>query len=171
VILSLGSHASTSYPFGTGRLASLCLTRYTSLTNMRHFRSNKHLRKLVLQVNFSSFDFLDEHHILYAISTKTAYTYTTCAVVSSSRSNHRRKRKKRSGLCVFIWLSHLNADEHRAAASLGYGPSRKHGHAPGGYNVTSGEWKLLLVLLVIASAVRLFCISKPDSVVCVISFL
>jgi hypothetical protein len=66
---------------------------------------------------------------------------------------------------------HLNADEHRATASLGHGPSRKHGHAPGGYNVTSGEWKLLLVLLVIASPVHLFRISKPDSIVCMISFL
>jgi dolichyl-phosphate-mannose-protein mannosyltransferase len=64
---------------------------------------------------------------------------------------------------------HLDADERRAAASLGYGPSRKHGHAPGGYNLTSGEWKLIIVLVIIASAVRLFRISKPDSVVCVIS--
>jgi hypothetical protein len=24
--------------------------------------------------------------------------------------------------------------------SLGYGPSRKHGHTPGGYNVTSDKW-------------------------------
>lgn len=62
---------------------------------------------------------------------------------------------------------HLDADERRAAASLGYGPSRKHGYAWGGYNITSGEWKLLLVVVVIASAVRLFRISKPDSVVCV----
>lgn len=60
---------------------------------------------------------------------------------------------------------HLDADERRAAASLGYGPARKSAHAPGGYNLTPGEWKLLLVLVVIASAVRLFRISKPDSVV------
>ena len=60
---------------------------------------------------------------------------------------------------------HLDADERRAAASLGYGPVRKSAHASGGYNITSGEWKLLLVLVVIASAVRLFRISKPDSVV------
>jgi dolichyl-phosphate-mannose-protein mannosyltransferase len=60
---------------------------------------------------------------------------------------------------------HLDADERRAAASLGYGPSRKSVHASGGYNITPGEWKLLLVLVVIASAVRLFRISKPDSVV------
>jgi dolichyl-phosphate-mannose-protein mannosyltransferase len=65
---------------------------------------------------------------------------------------------------------HLDADERRAAASLGYGPVRKSGHAPGGYNITSGEWKLLVLLLVIASAVRLFRISKPDSVVYAISF-
>lgn len=63
---------------------------------------------------------------------------------------------------------HLDADERRAAASLGYGPSRKHGYAWGGYNITSGEWKLLLVVVVIASAVRLFRISKPDSVVCAV---
>jgi dolichyl-phosphate-mannose-protein mannosyltransferase len=64
---------------------------------------------------------------------------------------------------------HLDADERRAAASLGYGPSRKSAHAPGGFDITSGEWKLLVVLVVIASAVRLFRISKPDSVVCVVS--
>ncbi|KAH9963295.1 glycosyltransferase family 39 protein [Russula dissimulans] len=60
---------------------------------------------------------------------------------------------------------HLDADERRAAASLGYGPSRRPGHAPGGYNLTHGEWKLLVVLTAIASAVRLFRISKPESVV------
>jgi dolichyl-phosphate-mannose-protein mannosyltransferase len=67
---------------------------------------------------------------------------------------------------------HLDADERRAAASLGYGPPRKPGrtHAIGGYNITPGEWKLLLVVVVLASAVRLFRISKPDSVVCAISF-
>ena len=64
---------------------------------------------------------------------------------------------------------HLDADERRAAASLGYGPSRKSGHAPGGYNITLGEWKLLAVLIVVASAVRMFRISKPDSVVCAVS--
>ena len=65
---------------------------------------------------------------------------------------------------------HLDADERRAAASLGYGPIRKSGHALGGFNITSGEWKLLVVLVLVASAVRLFRISKPDSVVCAISF-
>ncbi|THH13087.1 hypothetical protein EW146_g7086, partial [Bondarzewia mesenterica] len=60
---------------------------------------------------------------------------------------------------------HLDADERRAAASRGYGPSRKSGFAPGGYDITSGEWKLLAVVLVIAAGVRLFRISKPDSVV------
>jgi len=66
---------------------------------------------------------------------------------------------------------HLDADERRAAASLGYGPSRKPAHASGGYNITPGEWKLLLVLVVLASAVRLFRISKPDSVVYAIPLL
>src|SRR6266702_2875761 len=65
---------------------------------------------------------------------------------------------------------HLDADERRAAASLGYGPTRKSAHAPGGYNITPGEWKLLVVIVVIASAVRLFRISKPNSVVCAVSF-
>jgi hypothetical protein len=65
---------------------------------------------------------------------------------------------------------HLDADERRAAASFGYGPSRKSAHGYGGFNnISSGEWKLLIVLVVIASAVRLFRISKPDSVVCVVS--
>ena len=66
---------------------------------------------------------------------------------------------------------HLDADERRAAASLGYGPSRKPAHTSGGYNITPGEWKLLLVLVVVASAVRLFRISKPDGVVYAIPFL
>lgn len=61
--------------------------------------------------------------------------------------------------------NHLDADERRAAASRGYGPSRKPALPPGGFDITSGEWKLLAVVLVIASAVRLFRISRPDSVV------
>lgn len=61
--------------------------------------------------------------------------------------------------------NYLDADERRAAASRGYGPSRKPALPPGGFDITSGEWKLLAVVLVIASAVRLFRISRPDSVV------
>ena len=65
---------------------------------------------------------------------------------------------------------HLDADGRRATASLGYGPIRRSGHSPGGYNITSGEWKLLVVLVLVASAVRLFRISKPESVACAVSF-
>ncbi|KAG9316967.1 glycosyltransferase family 39 protein [Chiua virens] len=58
----------------------------------------------------------------------------------------------------------LDADERREAAAKGYGPTRKI-NPPGGLKITSGEWKLLVVILVVASFVRLFRISKPDSVV------
>ncbi|KAG6375220.1 glycosyltransferase family 39 protein [Boletus reticuloceps] len=58
----------------------------------------------------------------------------------------------------------LDADERRQAATKGYGPSRKS-HSPGGLKITPGEWKLLLVVLAVAAFVRLFRISKPDSVV------
>ncbi|KAI0052691.1 glycosyltransferase family 39 protein [Auriscalpium vulgare] len=60
---------------------------------------------------------------------------------------------------------HLDADERRAAASLGFGPSRKSAYALGGFSITPGEWKLLVAVVIIASAVRLFRLSKPDSVV------
>ncbi|KAG1740311.1 glycosyltransferase family 39 protein [Suillus lakei] len=63
-----------------------------------------------------------------------------------------------------IRQDHLNADERREAASKGYGPGRRT-HSSGGLNITSGEWKLLAVVLLIAIGVRMFRISKPDSVV------
>ncbi|KAI5997088.1 glycosyltransferase family 39 protein [Pisolithus albus] len=58
----------------------------------------------------------------------------------------------------------LDADARRQAASKGYGPGHK-GHAPGGLDITSGEWKLLVVVLIVATLVRLFRISHPPSVV------
>ena len=63
---------------------------------------------------------------------------------------------------------HLDADERREAASRGLRPGRKS-HATGGLNLSPGEWKLLAVILVVASAVRLFRISQPNSVVYVLS--
>ncbi|KAI0337508.1 glycosyltransferase family 39 protein [Trametopsis cervina] len=59
---------------------------------------------------------------------------------------------------------HLDADERRAAASRGYGPGRKS-HPPGGVNLTSAEWKLLAFVLVVAMGVRLFRLSRPNSIV------
>ncbi|KAI0092678.1 glycosyltransferase family 39 protein [Irpex rosettiformis] len=59
---------------------------------------------------------------------------------------------------------HLDADERRAAASRGYGPGRKM-HAYGGINMTSAEWKLLGVVVIIAMSVRLFRLSRPNSIV------
>ncbi|KAI6003327.1 glycosyltransferase family 39 protein, partial [Pisolithus marmoratus] len=58
----------------------------------------------------------------------------------------------------------LDADARRQAASKGYGPGHK-GHAPGGLSITSGEWKLLVVVLIVATIVRMFRISHPTSVV------
>ncbi|KAG8218174.1 glycosyltransferase family 39 protein, partial [Butyriboletus roseoflavus] len=59
----------------------------------------------------------------------------------------------------------LDADQRREAAAKGYGPARKM-HPPGGLKITSGEWKLLVLVLIVATFVRFFRISKPDSVVC-----
>ncbi|KAI0075395.1 glycosyltransferase family 39 protein [Panus rudis PR-1116 ss-1] len=62
-----------------------------------------------------------------------------------------------------------DADERRAAASKGYGPSRRppHHHRDfvGGFNITSAEWKLLILLTLVAVGVRLFRLSHPNSVV------
>ncbi|KAF8844790.1 glycosyltransferase family 39 protein [Paxillus ammoniavirescens] len=58
----------------------------------------------------------------------------------------------------------LDADQRREAASKGYGPTRRT-HAPGGLKITSAEWKLLVIVLMVATFVRLFRISKPNSVV------
>ncbi|KAK0490321.1 glycosyltransferase family 39 protein [Armillaria novae-zelandiae] len=60
---------------------------------------------------------------------------------------------------------HLDADARREAASKGFVPSRSKSHAPGGLNLTSGEWKLLVAIVIVAAAVRLFRLSSPNSVV------
>jgi dolichyl-phosphate-mannose-protein mannosyltransferase len=59
----------------------------------------------------------------------------------------------------------LDADERRAVASKGFGPSRTRSHPTGGLHITSGEWKLLIAVVLLGSVVRLFRISKPDSTV------
>ncbi|KAF8996828.1 glycosyltransferase family 39 protein [Cyathus striatus] len=66
--------------------------------------------------------------------------------------------------------NHLDADAKRAAASQGLGPARIHslstkGGDVAGMNITSGEWKLLFGVVLVACAVRMFRISYPDSVV------
>jgi dolichyl-phosphate-mannose-protein mannosyltransferase len=63
----------------------------------------------------------------------------------------------------------MDADERRAAASRG-ASLRTKGHPPGGLRLTSGEWKLLLGVVIIAAGVRMFKISYPDSVVYVLSY-
>ncbi|EIN04348.1 glycosyltransferase family 39 protein [Punctularia strigosozonata HHB-11173 SS5] len=60
---------------------------------------------------------------------------------------------------------HLDADERRAAASLGLGPGQKKAFPAGGIRMTSGEWKLLVFITLVAAAVRLFRLSRPNSVV------
>ncbi|PCH41675.1 glycosyltransferase family 39 protein [Wolfiporia cocos MD-104 SS10] len=59
---------------------------------------------------------------------------------------------------------HLDADARREAASRGYIPGRKS-HASGGINLTAAEWRLLILIALVAVFVRLFRISQPDSVV------
>ncbi|KAF5372032.1 hypothetical protein D9615_008125 [Tricholomella constricta] len=60
---------------------------------------------------------------------------------------------------------HLDADERRAAASKGFAPARGRHHGLGGLNMTAGEWKLLFLVVLVAAGVRLFRLSKPNSVV------
>lgn len=63
---------------------------------------------------------------------------------------------------------HLDADERRVAASQGFSPSYGRmgkNYPSGGLNITSGEYKLLFFVVLIASGVRLFRLSKPDSIV------
>ena len=60
---------------------------------------------------------------------------------------------------------HLDADARRAAASKGLAPGRINNYPPGGLNLTGGEWKLLFFIVIVAAGVRLFRLSKPNSVV------
>ncbi|KAF8919457.1 glycosyltransferase family 39 protein [Mucidula mucida] len=60
---------------------------------------------------------------------------------------------------------HLDADARREAASKGFYPGKSKSHPSGGLNLTGGEWKLLIMLSLLASSVRLFRLSKPNSVV------
>ncbi|KAF5387407.1 hypothetical protein D9757_007803 [Collybiopsis confluens] len=61
---------------------------------------------------------------------------------------------------------HLDADARREAASKGYVPGKsKFSFPSGGLNLTSGEVKLLVGLVLVAAAVRLYKISRPNSVV------
>src|SRR5438445_10905862 len=46
---------------------------------------------------------------------------------------------------------HLDADERRAVASKGFAPGRTKSYPPGGLNLSSGEWKLLFFIILIAS--------------------
>lgn len=59
---------------------------------------------------------------------------------------------------------HMDADERRASASKG-SSLRTKGHPPGGIRLSSGEWKLLLAVIIIAAGVRMFKLSHPTSVV------
>ncbi|KAF5349347.1 hypothetical protein D9758_011775 [Tetrapyrgos nigripes] len=63
---------------------------------------------------------------------------------------------------------HLDADSKREAASKGlYVPGRtsKANYPAGGVNLTSGELPLLILIVLVAAAVRLYRLSKPNSVV------
>jgi len=62
-----------------------------------------------------------------------------------------------------------DADQRRAAASKGLGPGRTKHHPSGGLSISQGECKLLFLIVLLACGVRLFRLSKPDSVVYVVS--
>src|SRR5689334_17038743 len=64
---------------------------------------------------------------------------------------------------------HLDADERRAAVSKGFAPHHKKLYPLGGLDITSGEWKLLAIVILLACGVRLYKLSKPNSVVYVSS--
>ncbi|EMD31776.1 glycosyltransferase family 39 protein [Gelatoporia subvermispora B] len=59
---------------------------------------------------------------------------------------------------------HLDADARKEAASRGLLPSRRT-HASGGLNLVPAEWKVLVVIVLLACIVRLFRLSQPNSVV------
>ena len=63
--------------------------------------------------------------------------------------------------------SHLDADKRRAVASKGFGPSRTRSYPTGGLHITSGEWKVLIIVFLVSFAIRLFRISKLNSTVSV----
>lgn len=56
---------------------------------------------------------------------------------------------------------HLDADERKATAQ----PGKLRKHHLGGLNLAPAEWKILVVVVIIAAFVRLYKISNPDSVV------
>ncbi|KAG8767091.1 hypothetical protein FRC12_006454 [Ceratobasidium sp. 428] len=56
---------------------------------------------------------------------------------------------------------HLDADERRATAQ----PGKLKKHHIGGINLAPAEWKILVLIVIIASVVRLWKISSPNSVV------
>ncbi|KAG6890668.1 hypothetical protein C0992_013340 [Termitomyces sp. T32_za158] len=60
---------------------------------------------------------------------------------------------------------HLDADARRAAASKGLLLGKNKQYPSGGLSVTESEVKLLFVLVLVAAGVRLFRLSKPNSVV------
>lgn len=57
-----------------------------------------------------------------------------------------------------------DADQRRAAASQGFAGRTKH-HPSGGLSISQGEYRLLFLIVLLACGVRLFRLSKPDSVV------
>ena len=81
VALSPETRTPASYPSGTGRPASSSLIRYAN-PNQSNLKCNQiecSFHFVLLKDtgdDFSSFDFVDEHHILYAISNEDSiYVY------------------------------------------------------------------------------------------------
>ena len=66
---------------------------------------------------------------------------------------------------------HLDADARREAASRGFKPGMSLKiYPPGGLTLSSGEWKLLGLVVLLAAFVRLFRLDQPGSVVFVFPF-
>lgn len=62
----------------------------------------------------------------------------------------------------------FDADQRRDAARLDHKHlPRKTTYPPGGLRLRSDEWKLLIAICLLAVLVRLFRLSRPNSVVCV----
>src|ERR1700741_2864594 len=95
-ISSVLAPGPTSYQYGTGRQGSSSVTRYVCQLNISFLFKYKSFALLCLstkisEVRFSSFDFLDEHHILYSIS-KEDSIYVRDLRCHASDHHHRQQK-------------------------------------------------------------------------------
>ncbi len=98
VTLSLATRTSTSYPSGTGRLASLSLIRYANLnqSNLKTSNQSSSYCRRTRESSSRPSTLLTSTTSCMPSRTKTAYTYMMCAVINNNGGSNRiRKRKRR----------------------------------------------------------------------------